>query len=506
MHETRRFGAFLSLVGIGIIAGSVFLTGCVSLPGESSLNDWVAPSADQVWTPPSVSQSQGPTPTKRIDIPEDLLKTGAKWRLIDIIGIALRNNPDTRSAWYAARSAAADWLSQKGNNYPQINGDVGLSHTDLSGSATRTSQSEVVSTIDAVQPAVQLSWLLFDFGGRRASIDEKRQALLAADFTHDAVIQTAVFQVIQAYFQYANAKAIEKAYRTSLHDAAVNLAAAQQRHDNGLATIADVLQAQTALSQAQLNLDNAVGQVQTIRGALATAMGIPANTPYDIEDLPLNPPVNRFTETVDACIKQAQIHRPDLSAQKNRVQQALAQIRVAHSAIYPSLTLGDAFGGNLDNHTAEWGNQNEIGIMVSIPIFDGYSSRYNELKAREDAENQKAQLESLEQTVIFEVWSSYFNLKTAAQQVKTSGDLLKSAQQSYDVALGRYKEGVGGFLDLISAESALASARAQRVTALADWYISLSQLARDTGILWRQKPGAKGDILHLFPTATIKDR
>jgi outer membrane protein TolC len=142
--------------------------------------------------------------------------------------------------------------------------------------------------------------------------------------------------------------------------------------------------------------------------------------------------------------------------------------------------------------------------MLNIPIFKGYSRRYDLLKAQQDAQAQQAQLQTSEQTVIFQVWSSYFNLKTSDQRIKTSEDLLKSAQQSHDVAMGRYKEGVGGFLDLLAAQSALENARAQRISALADWYISLASLARDTGTLWNQKPGEKS-IIDDLPTATVKE-
>jgi outer membrane protein TolC len=51
------------------------------------------------------------------------------------------------------------------------------------------------------------------------------------------------------------------------------------------------------------------------------------------------------------------------------------------------------------------------------------------------------------------------------------------------VALGRYKAGVGSILDLLSAQSALEGARAQRVLATSDWFVSLAALARDTGTL-----------------------
>jgi outer membrane protein len=490
------------------IIGVSFIMGCASIKNDLSLTDRVAPSSDQLWTPPSEIVSSKAASAAKIEIPSELLKPGAQWRLTDIIEIALQNNPDTRSAWHAARSAAADLINQKGNYYPLINGSVSASHTYMSGGASQPGapSSTSSSSIVAFDPALQLSWLLFDMGGRDAAVEEKYQALLAADFTHNAVIQNAVFQVIGAYFQYANAKAVKKAYETSVKDAAENLEAAKQRHDNGLATIADVLQFKTALSQAQVNLDTADGQVQTIRGALATAMGLPANTPYEIEDLPLNPKVDSISETVDAYIQKAEANRPDFAAQKSRVDQSLAHIRTTHSALYPSLSFSDTLGGGIDTQGSKWSNQNIAMFRVTIPIFSGNSLQAQELKAREDAENQKAQLDKLQQTIIYEVWSSYFTLKTAAQRVKSNDDLIASAQQSYDVAQGRYKAGVGGFLDLLSAQSALESARAQRVTALADWYISLAQLARDSGALW-SRPGAEQEnILDLFPNATIKDQ
>jgi len=482
-----------------ILAAMLLFTGCIHRADDASLNKWVAPSPDHAWTPPPGGGIKNRPVPKPIDIPAGLLQPGKKWRLMDIVEIALRNNPETRSAWHAARSAAADWLSKKGDYYPQIDADAGVIHTDASDESNQTDKS-----VNSFEPAIRLNWLLFDFGGRDASIEEKRQGLLAADFTHNAAIQDAVFQVLQTYFQYANAKALEKSLESSLNDAETNLSAAEERHQNGLATIADVLQAKTAFSQAQFNLETAAGQVQIIRGSLATAMGIPANTPYDIEDLPVNPPVNRMTETVDAYIEQAQSRRPDLAAQKSRVEQSLSRIQASRSALYPSLSLTNDFEGMIDNHASGWEHQNTAALMFSMPLFKGYSRQYDILKAEQDAEAQKAKLDSFEQTVIFQVWSSYFSLKTSEQRVKTSDDLLQSAQQSHDVALGRYKEGVGGFLDLLAAQSALANARAQRIFALAGWYISLANLARDTGTLGNREPD-KNSITDILPAATVKE-
>ena len=81
------------------------------------------------------------------------------------------------------------------------------------------------------------------------------------------------------------------------------------------------------------------------------------------------------------------------------------------------------------------------------------------------------------------MFSSYYALQTSARRVRTADDLIASAEQSNDVALGRYRAGVGTVLDLLSAQSALASARAQRVDARLAWSVSLAQLAHDAGVL-----------------------
>jgi outer membrane protein TolC len=499
MDKDKQARILLQTAGLLIAVTLLLCFGCAHRGGESSLNEYVAPSADQLWTPP-VADRPAPAPAgKTVDIPPDLLAPGRQWQIMDVIEVALRNNPRTRAAWYEARSAAADLLSAKGAYWPQAEITAGAAVEE------NLAPDEVEGdSVNSFEPALELSWLLFDFGGRSASVEEKRQALLAADFSHNAAIQDAVLLVLQTYFQYVKSKALVKSAEASLQEAAQNLAAAEKQHEQGLATIADVLQAKTALSRAQLNLDDASGRVQVLRGALATAMGVPANTPYDIEDLQWNPPLDRMTDQVDDCIRRAQANRPDLAAQKSAVEQAVARTGRYRSELYPTVSLKNRLDGRVDSETDQWQSGNTSELLVNVPLFYGYSRRYDLIKAEQDARVRQEQFQTLEQRVIFQVWSSYFNLKTAARRVRTSEDLLNSARQSYDVALGRYQEGVGGFLDLLAAQSTLENARAQRVEAVADWYVSLANLARDTGALWSREPDEKG-ILEMLPSATMKE-
>ncbi len=94
-----------------------------------------------------------------------------------------------------------------------------------------------------------------------------------------------------------------------------------------------------------------------------------------------------------------------------------------------------------------------------------------------------AQRDRIRSQIALDVWKAYQNLTTATQSLQATADLLASAEQSERVALGRYKAGVGTVLDLLSAQSALASARLQRIQAGLDWYVFRATLAQAMGAL-----------------------
>ncbi len=398
--------------------------------------------------------------------------------LADIIDLALRNNPATRISWENARAAAAAYGSQKGAYYPTIDADVNA--TRLKTVATQ-GRSAVQQT--TYGPSATLSYLLLDFGGRSASVEQAKQALLAADWTHNATIQDVVLQVESAYFAYMATKALVTAQRSTVAEARTNLEAARERHRVGLATVADELQAQTALSQAELDLETTEGNLQTTRGALAVSIGLPANTPYDIEVPPPDTSVAAIADSVDVLIREALRSRPDLAAAEAQFERARARVSELKAARLPALTLNGTGGRTYLSSLPNGGNNYTLTLGLRIPLFAGFSRAYDQAQAEAAAAAASAQLDVLRQQVIFQVFSSYYTLQTATRRVRTADDLLASAQQSADVALGRYRAGVGTVLDLLTAQSALANARAQQVQARWVWQQALSQLAHDVGVL-----------------------
>jgi outer membrane protein len=446
-----------------------------------------APPAPNVpWKVPAGAIKPEPliTPATAEAVPPDLAQRIQELSLADVVDLALRNNPATRASWAQARAAADLLGSARGQYYPTVNGSANLTRSKAPSTSAINSGERTV-----YGPSVTLNYLLLDFGGRSGSIERARQTLFATSLSHNATLQNTVLNAESAYFNYMATLALLGAERSAIAEAQANLTAAEQRYKVGLATIADVLQAKTALSQEQLNLETIQGNLQAARGGLAAALGLPANLPFDLAPLQSAIPVGSISQSVDSVINAALRNRPDLAAARAQAAAAAAQIRIARSAELPSLNLGsNAARTYVQPRSGSAGSSYNVTFGLSIPIFNGFSHQYDLAAARAQADAFSALADQTRQQVVTEVFVSYYALQTAEQRVATSDDLLASATQSVQVAAGRYREGVGSIIDLLTAQTALANARAQQVQSRWQWSAALAQLARDTGVL-----GVQGD-------------
>jgi outer membrane protein TolC len=454
------------------------VTGCVASRPKAFVDASTPPAPEKLMSAP---MPPAPPPTAPGAAPPVLPPVGTAPKTIspaEAVDIALRNNPATRQAWFRARAAAATVGSKRSAYYPYL---------ELDGSYLRQKNAafngQTIYYQTTYGPTALLNWLLFDFGGRAADVAEAEALLAQANAGHDAILNDVILQVLQAYYGYEGAKSLLSAQEASLKQAEENLSAAEERHRAGVATIADVLQARTTASQQRLAYDTVKGQIAVIRGALATSLGVPANTPIEAGDLPENLDLDRVTMTVDDLIAEAERQRPDLAAARSAAIAADRHVASVRSTLYP--TLGGALtGGRTYFGGAGAGASTDVysaGLLLRIPLFTGFQRQYDLRRAEEERGAADAAALNVEQLVIQQVWASYYSVKTAAQRTRTARDLLASASQSAEVTRGRYTAGVGSILDLLTAESALASARAQEVAARAEFLFALAQLAHDVG-------------------------
>jgi outer membrane protein TolC len=404
--------------------------------------------------------------------------------LPEVVDLALQNSPLTKESWAQARAAADQYGANQGRLYPTLGVGLGVTESSNLTTAAKSNQQRA-----QYGPSLSLAYTVLDFGGRSGSIDVARQTAIAADLTHNATVQNTILVVESAAFGYLSTRSQRDAQKSSVDLAKAALDEANERHRVGLATIADVLQAQTAESQAELQLESLEGSLQITRGSLAVAMGVPANTGFDIPEVPATDSVHFVTESVDSLIAIAVRNRPELATARAQSAAAASAIRVARSAGLPALALsanGASNGSNVPNFA---GQTYTINLGVQIPVFTGFATQYNVAAASEQYQAALARSAAAKQQVIQQVFTAYYTLRTSTDRVRTSRDLLASATQSETVARERYREGVGSIVDLLIAQTALANARAQAVDARWQWRAALAQLAHDVGVL-----NARGDM------------
>ncbi len=402
------------------------------------------------------------------------------------VDIALCRNPTTRAAWGAARQQAAALGSAESAWLPTITGTASESRT-LGGNHVDATGNIVAGPQNTKDAAVTLTWTLYDFGGRSGRISSARHLLDAAAGTLSRAVQQTVLSVVQAYYGVVSGDALLLAAQTTEGTATRSLEIARALQTGGVATLADVLQAQTAYDQAILARIQADASAKTSRGNLAVVLGSNADQPLKLEPEPVPAEVPALTARLSDLMAEAARQRPDLAAAMAQRDSAESDITVARSAGRPSISF--QAGRNISDTTGI-ANQSygQFGVYLTVPLFSGFNVGYSVRQAQAVLMQREASAEQTRLTVTLDVWSAYHALDSANQQLAATAQLTKTAEDNQQVAVGRYQSGVGTIIDVLTAQTAASSARQLRINAELGWKVARAQLALALGRLTGSDP------------------
>ncbi len=419
--------------------------------------------------------------------------------LADLVDLALCRNPATAVAWASVRSAAANTGIARAAELPNVTVNIGptISRTDqfsrqtfitgvVGGGVTgggipgQTFSSSLNSTDIGSSANLALSYLLFDFGGRAARINSARANQRAALASFADTAQTVALNTVTAYNNLQGFRASVVASNASVLFAHQSLDNAAARERAGVATPADRLQAETALAQAQLTLQQAEGSARTAGGQLAVTVGLPPTIVLDLAAVPPLASAERLTGDVRTLISEAERLRPDLASRRASLDAAQASARAARSDARPSVELNASDGVNYANSINDR-NSGSVGLSFVVPLFNGYDRAYRRAAAQAEVERNVALVEQTRQQAGLDVFTNATALDTQIRVLATARVLINSATASANIAQGRFAAGVGTFTDLLNAQSALANARQQVVSADFGVRNAQAQLARSVG-------------------------
>lgn len=425
----------------------------------------------------------------------------APLRLLEAVERALCNNPKSREAWADVRSAAATVGKNRAAYLPKVTGNwQGVrdeTTEDISGlpQFSSTYRNSLLRTESA-----SLSWLLYDFGGRKAALANSKALLAAAHASEDAVLQSIFATVAKDYYAAQAAQGAFKAAKEVEETAAASLNAATMRVEHGVAPITDELQAQTSRANAVVDRTKAERDWQTALGTLASDMNAAPYAPLSLPDVADGvAPDAQFNESIADLIDDAKRFHPSVAAAEAQVEAAEAKVRQTKAEGMPTIGFVAKYSRNNQPTTLQIGmpqfpattREWYLGLQVTIPLFEGFGRTYDVHQAEAQADRQRYVLDEVRQQVGLQVWTTFQALRAASENVTNSATLLDVAQRSYVAAERRYQIGVGSILELLNAQSALAEAKRQRIQALTDWRSERLQLAEKLGRLgmWDVLPG-----------------
>jgi len=464
-----------------------------------------AAGTNQMWlvvlllaAPPALGQTAPPVPNRpwtwggiERQVPEPwrgsafIIDPAKTYSLAELIDLAQRHNPETRVAWEQARAQAAALGVARSELYPTLTAAALAQATRsdvLVGGAFSREQ------IRSAALALDLTYMIFDFGGRAGRIAGARADALAANLAFNDTHRTIIFQVSDAYYRLLNASGQEEGARASLDNAQAVQRAAEERLRNGLATQPDVLEARSAAAQADYELQAAVGAREIARGDLAMALGATPTVDLNVQPLTEIVQPDSTGATVDEAIDRAFAQRPDLMRQMAEIRSADARTQEARAALYPTLNVRaqpspQLLRGQMQTHP--WVDANGvfggIGLSLDWKVFDAGARNRAVTEARADAAAARARAASTRVRIANDVWTAYSQFTTALRRRQAASALLDSAGQSYAAALESYNLGLRSLLDVTAAQRTLSQARSADVLARTQALSALADLAFQTG-------------------------
>lgn len=382
--------------------------------------------------------------------------------------------------YLAARDQVA---ALRANLYPTLsaNGQISRSRASYNAPNPPSSDSKVMGNTYLIEGIA--SWEPDFFGRVRRSVEEARAAaqLSAADM---ASVDLALHaEMATDYFSLCGLDSESKLLTQTVGDLEHQLDLTQRRLTGGVATAVDVAQAQT-------QLDNVLAELVDLgiaRAKFEHAIATLANIDVATFSIPPSPLELELAKVPTGLPSQLLERRPDIAAAERSVAMANAQIGIAISAYYPTISLGGpggfetAYPGTwLQGPSALW----TLGIQASELLYDAGQRHALTASARHSYE---AQVDSYRSTVLSafqDVEDELASLRILEQEVGVESQAVASAQHSFDLSNQRYKGGVTSYLEVLTAEQTLIQDQITAINLKTRQFTSSVSLVRSLGGGW----------------------
>jgi len=362
--------------------------------------------------------------------------------------MALQNHPLIQAAQYGADAARQAVRETRAPYFPTAFGSVTGADAE-SGSRIAAGGLNNPIIFNRFSTGVTIGQLLTDFGRTHALVQSSSLAAQAQEAGVGGRRADVILGVDRAYFSVLRAQAVQRVAQDTVNARRLVVDQVTALAASGLKSSLDVSFANVNLSEAQLLLAQAEGDVRGSLANLATALGGSQTVTYALAEEPLPPPL-----PADAAplVAEALRDRPDVAAERFTAQAAAKFADAEHDLLLPSIAAVGTFGATPYHQTGIEDRYAAVGVNVNVQLSNGglFAARHAEALFRAKAESARAR--DVENRVARDVQLAWLNARTAFQRLGLTDQLFDQATQAMDLAQQRYNLGLSSIIELSQAQ------------------------------------------------------
>jgi NodT family efflux transporter outer membrane factor (OMF) lipoprotein len=362
------------------------------------------------------------------------------------------SNQNLKAAEAQFQQARAALRYNRADYYPTVTAGPSATRTRFSANAPTSSLLRGATRNDFVFP-FDVSYQADVWGRVRKTVESYREQAQASAADLATVNLSIHADLAVDYFQARSLDAEVQLLNTTVTQYEQALELNESRFQGGIASEVEVEQAKTILQTTRAQaIDVGVARAQ-FEHAVAILIGKPP-AEFSLPPLPLTAPPPHIPIGVPSVLLE---RRPDIAAAERLVASANAQIGVAKSAYYPTISLGASGGFESSSITTLLNGPSGLwsfGLSAVGTVFDVGRRRALTDQARAAYDSQVANYRQTVLNGFQQVEDNLAAVRILENEAKVQDQAVVAAQRSLDLSITRYKGGVTSYLEVITAQNA----------------------------------------------------
>lgn len=407
-----------------------------------------------------------------------------------IIDIAVKDSPDLEVSAKTIDSAKRNTRATKALRLPKLSVDANVFVWDsaleiefsIPGMDPPTGMNAPLTVRDRVTSTASVT-LAEPLSGQLAinrliEIDEL--ATTAAEHDQRSATDAVQLRAAAGYLGLLQADAAVTIAESSVDQVQAQLDRARVLKEGGLLETVDVMRLEAALAAVRQQRILAKKASRIAQASLTLVLGLPSGTRIAArDDFPAEPKLYSISSA--QAIREARAARPDLKAQRVRVEQADGGADAARANLFPNVAAVASFQHTEGQSTFQPKNAWFVGLTLQWDVWD-WGRNWNSYQASKiQAKQAELAANRAEQRVALEVENLALDVEAAFEGMEAARSGLAAAEEAFRIQSARFSEGEGTTTDLLDSETEVTRARFALSSARYAYFSALVALAHGMG-------------------------